>query len=145
MPQSQPAPRLAILFEPGRRATPAPAEEVFLFVAASQWKLGEARFTAIERGGRVEFLGADGRSLGRPFNAPLAELRAALVREADVRRGWRRTRRPLHVVVQCRLDGELVAARLDENDTRSKLSVEFLVARDEHSPRPATGPGHFSV
>ncbi len=145
MPQPKPARRLAILFDAPDQPAAERAEDVFLFVAASQWRLGETRFTAIERGGRLEFLGADGRSLGRPFNAPLADVRAALLREADVRRGWQRSRRPLNVVVQCRLEGDLVAARLHENDARSKLDVEFLVPRDEQSPRPCTGPGHFSV
>jgi hypothetical protein len=121
------------------------ARQAFRFVLASQWKLGEARFTVAETNGRTEFLGADGRALGGAFAFTLAEVRAALVADFGVRRGWLRTQRPLDDVAATRLQGALVALRLEEDAARGTLRVEFLVPRDD-APAPATqGSGRFSL
>lgn len=122
-----------------------PVWDVFRLVAAGQWRLGEARIGAVERDGQVEFTGSDGRSLGRPFGFSLAQLRDELVRELPLRRGWLRSRLPLQAVVECDLDGTRVALRLAEDAARTRLSVEFLVPRDETWVEPASGPGHFSI
>jgi len=122
-----------------------PVYDVFRLVAAGQWRLGESRFTAAEVEGRVEFLGADGRSLGRAFDFTLVQLRAELASELPLRRGWLRARRPLEALVECNLDGACVAVRLREDALRTRLLVEFLVPRDDTCGGPACGPGHFSV
>lgn len=138
----QPALRLVVLPAP---SAAQPVYDVFRLVAAGQWRLGEARFAAADAEGRVEFLGADGRSLGRPFEFTLAQLRAELVAHLHLRRGWLRAQRPLSAVVECDLDGARVAVRLSEDPRRAQLQVEFLVPRDETLPGAACGPGHFSV
>jgi hypothetical protein len=122
-----------------------PVWDVFRLVAAGQWRLGEARFSAVERDGQVDFTGADGRSLGRPFGFTLAQLREELVRELPLRRGWLRVQRPLAAVVEFDLDGTRVAVRLAEDAARTGISVEFLVPRDETGCAAGVGPGHFSL
>lgn len=122
-----------------------PVWDVFRLVAAGQWRLGEARFGAVERDGQVDFTGADGRSLGRPFGFTLAQLREELVLRLPLRRGWLRAQRPLAAVVECDLDGTRVAVRLAEDATRTGLTVEFLVPRDETGCAAGVGPGHFSL
>jgi len=121
------------------------ARQAFRFVLASQWKLGEARFTVAEIGGRCEFLGANGRPLGHSFAFTLAEVRAALVADFGVRRAWLRTQRPLDDVAATRLEGALVALRLEEDGTRGALRVEFLVPRDDTRAPEPIGPGRFSI
>lgn len=138
----QPALRLVVLPAP---SVARPVFDVFRLVAAGQWRLGEARFTAADAEGRVEFLGADGRSLGRPFEFTLAQLRAELVTQLRLRRGWLRAPRPLSAVVECELDGTRVAVRLSEDPRRARLQVEYLVPRDETCGGAGCGPGHFSV
>ena len=121
------------------------AREAFRFIVASQWKLGEARFTAVEVGGRTEFRSACGRPLGHSFAFSLNEVRASLVADFGVRRAWLRTERPLDEVVDTHLEGELVAIRLQEDASRRTLGVEFLVARDDTRAPEPRGTGRFSL
>ena len=121
------------------------ARECFRFVVASQWKLGEARFSAVEIGGRTEFRSACGRPLGHSFAFTLNEVRASLVADFGVRRGWLRTQRPLDEVVDTHLEGEQVALRLQEDASRRTLSVEFLVPRDDTRAPEPRGTGRFSI
>jgi hypothetical protein len=137
--------RLEILQSHTAAPRPQPARDAFVSAVASRWKLGEARFAAVEVRGRTEFRGADGRAIGRACDFTLADLRAALVQEYGVRRGWLRTRRPLNEVVQGRVDGEQVALRLEESATRTALHVIFLVPCDDARWQRPIGPVRFSL
>jgi hypothetical protein len=121
------------------------ARECFRFIVASQWKLGEARFSVVEVGGRTEFRAACGRPMGHSFAFSLNEVRAALVADFGVRRGWLRTQRPLDEVIDTSLEGERVALRLHEDPSRRTLGVEFLVPRDDTRAPEPRGTGRFSL
>ena len=121
------------------------ARETFRFILASQWKLGEARFSAVEVGGRTEFRSECGRPLGHSFAFSMNEVRTSLVADFGLRRGWLRTQRPLAEVVDTPLEGGVVALRLQEDASRRTLSVEFLVARDETRAPEPRGTGRFLI
>ena len=139
------AKRLEILHSHAVGPRPQPARDAFVYAVASRWKLGEARFVAVEVHGHTEFRGADGQPIGRACEFTLADLRAALVQEYGLRRGWLRTRRPLNEVVQGRVDGEQVALRLEESATRTALHVIFLVPCDDARWQRPMGPVRFSL
>ena len=138
------AKRLEILQSQAGGSRPQTAREFFRFVLAGQWKLGEARFSAAEVDGRTEFRGADGRRITRACAFPLSELRSALAEEYGAR-SWKNSRRPLNEVAQGRIDGELVAVRLEESATRTALHIEFLVPRDDTRWQRPIGPVRISI